>query len=809
MRGQTASEPFSARTLSRMLPERRKPHANDRHGYCLENLPHALKDLPQWGIWRREYQNGKIQNVPFDAKTGNNLSVSDPTTWSPYEVALDVYLRGFRGQWDGISFVLKAQGGIVGLDDDDCIDENGELTPEAAEIVRVWGSYLEYSPSRRGLRGFAYGTLPEGRRKVGNLEIYDRAKALTVTGWHINGMPKTLEERTEAIHEIHRFFFATTKKQHAKGTFNPEDYDPLADDEVLELALRAKNGVRVQALMDGDFSGYASPSEADLAACNFLAFYCGPDSHEQIDRIFRAHFAGFRPHKWDKRHYATGETYGQHTVKVALEGRTEFYTRPWRSPQHEPLTDEEENAIYIAQELELDEEEAVPDTESGAATEPCTATEEQADTEDSARGYEDKAEDKAEPKTEAKPTTPYPCPDILWQGIFKSVADKLGLWTWEVWQGTFGALCAGAQRNLHCYYYSDHVYGNSFSLLVNPTGAGKNIVVNIARTLLGETYKVRTGLNSGPALVPMLTDDSLKAKEGRLEVRGVPVLLRCSEWSRIAQMAGIEHATLQEDLNDLFMRHYPWSQSRSHKSSTGGDIVITNPTLTVVGTTTRTLFHQALTDKALGSGTINRYLIVPGTATFQAYTGKSYRADESVLGLIDHLKTHTFGLGQEIKALYSPEAWEAFLAFQDTFILPLHNDPSTSEALKRLHLHLQHIAALYAWQTQSPCIELDHFEAAKAVIETSHKFVTELLEERAKTFEPTRIQEVEAAMEQQVIAKLKKSPGLTRREFARQMSKDKGGYTAWGKTIDALIKAGAITTKRKGQREELYVLPGF
>ena len=90
-----------------------------------------------------------------------------------------------RGQWDGISFVLKALGDIVGLDIDDCVDENDDLTPEAQDIVNLWGSYVEYSPNRRGIRGFAYGTLPEGRRKVGNLEIYDGAKALTVTGWHI------------------------------------------------------------------------------------------------------------------------------------------------------------------------------------------------------------------------------------------------------------------------------------------------------------------------------------------------------------------------------------------------------------------------------------------------------------------------------------------------------------------------------------------------------------------------------------------------------------------------------------------------
>jgi len=407
-----------------------------------------------------------------------------------------------------------------------------------------------------------------------------------------------------------------------------------------------------------------------------------------------------------------------------------------------------------------------------------------------------------------EPAAPYPCPDILRQGVFKTVADKLGLWSWEVWCGTFGALSARAHRNLHCHYFSGHVYGNTYLLLVNKTGAGKELVMDIPRALLGDAYKIRYGLNSGPALVPLLTDAPLKNPEGRLHVAGVPVLLLCAEWSRLMQMGGIEHATLQEDVNELFMRHPSWSQSRSHKSPSGGDVVITHPTLTMVGTTTRTLFAQAVTDKALGSGTINRYLIVPGTAVFQPYTGQSYRTDDTLSGLIDHLTPHTFGDGQEIGDCYSNEAWELFQAFQDAVLLPLQNDPATSEALKRLHLHFQHVAALYAWQTRSPYIKSAHVEAAKAVIEISLRFVKELLDERATSFEPNRVQATEVAMERWVLATLKKASGLTRRECARKAANDKGSYTAWVKTIDGLVKAGALYTKQNGQREELFVSPG-
>lgn len=369
--------------------------------------------------------------------------------------------------------------------------------------------------------------------------------------------------------------------------------------------------------------------------------------------------------------------------------------------------------------------------------------------------------------------------------------------------------CATAFRNLHAFYFSSHLYGNAYGLLINYTGTGKELINNTVRDLLSTAdYTIRTGIQSGAALVPLLTDEDLKNKTGRLELKGRKVVLLATEWSRIVSVAGIEHSTVIEDLNDLHMRHWPWTFSRSHKTQSGGDISIAETALTIIGTTTRKLFHPALTDRMIGGGAINRYLILPGSAEFQPYQGRSYKTD-TLAGKLDHLKAYAWGSGRELKDLYAPDAWDAFDEFQKDFIVPLMRNPDTSETLSRIHLHLQHLACLYAWQEKSQLIKLSHFEAAKEIIQVYHRFVTQLLEERTKAFEPTRIQEVESAMEKRVIDKLKKSPGLTRREFSRQMSKTKGGYAGWGKIIDQLIKAGAIFTKESGKTEELYVYPGI
>ena len=73
-------------------------------------------------------------------------------------------------------------------------------------------------------------------------------------------------------------------------------------------------------LYSGNISEFGSHSEADLALCSLLAFWCNRDA-VQIDRIFRS--SGLMREKWDERHGA--QTYGQMTISEAVEGCTAVY----------------------------------------------------------------------------------------------------------------------------------------------------------------------------------------------------------------------------------------------------------------------------------------------------------------------------------------------------------------------------------------------------------------------------------------------------------------------------------------------------
>lgn len=82
----------------------------------------------------------------------------------------------------------------------------------------------------------------------------------------------------------------------------------------------SKQGEKFQKLFTGDINGYDSPSNADLAFCDILAFWTGRDSRA-IDRFVRASDL-YRP-KWDEKR--GNQTYGQMTITKAIADCKETY----------------------------------------------------------------------------------------------------------------------------------------------------------------------------------------------------------------------------------------------------------------------------------------------------------------------------------------------------------------------------------------------------------------------------------------------------------------------------------------------------
>jgi hypothetical protein len=252
-------------------------------------------------------------------------AVDDPHTWGTFTEAHDAYTDG---KADGVGIVLGE--GTVGIDLDKCRDaEAGTIEPWALAIVRELDSYTEISPSGRGLHVYVYGVLPPGRRKKGQIEMYAERRYFTVTGQHVEGTPRTIEDRSAALAALHARIFPPDGNGHEPRETRP--HAPVTDDDaaLLERAHRAANGSRFSSLWQGDTSQHGGDdSAADLALCNLLAFWTGCDA-DRMDRLFRQ--SGLMRAKWDARR---GEqTYGAATIARALAGCRDTYQAPQTSTE--------------------------------------------------------------------------------------------------------------------------------------------------------------------------------------------------------------------------------------------------------------------------------------------------------------------------------------------------------------------------------------------------------------------------------------------------------------------------------------------
>jgi len=105
----------------------------------------------------------------------------------------------------------------------------------------------------------------------------------------------------------------------------PQGGTSFDDNRLIDKMLESQNGDKIRRLLDGDYSDYASQSEADLALCNHSAFWTG-NNEGQIDSIFRK--SGLMRDKWDTKHFEDGRTYGVGTIEEAIAGTSEVYSGP-------------------------------------------------------------------------------------------------------------------------------------------------------------------------------------------------------------------------------------------------------------------------------------------------------------------------------------------------------------------------------------------------------------------------------------------------------------------------------------------------
>ena len=186
----------------------------------LNNIPKELTDRIQWVCAKAD------SKVPMDAFYGFNASSTREETWSSFETAKR---RVEEGKYDYVGFVFNDDG-IVGIDIDDGYDQEGFLSPLAADIIGACKSYTERSRSGRGVHILLKGNLPfKGKNNRNGVEIYKTARYFIMTGDVL--LYDTIIENQEAIDYIVEKYFPEMRECEGKA-FTPKIYEPTWDNPI-------------------------------------------------------------------------------------------------------------------------------------------------------------------------------------------------------------------------------------------------------------------------------------------------------------------------------------------------------------------------------------------------------------------------------------------------------------------------------------------------------------------------------------------------------------------------------------------------
>src|SRR5215210_1331569 len=280
----------------------------------LYQAPDELRTADQFVCWCEEDRDGDITKVPYSVH-GGRASSTNPKTWAPFEAAI-AYAE--EHSMSGVGFVFTEDDPYAGIDIDKCRNaETGEIEPWARKIVDALDSYTEVSPSGTGLHIFVKATLPGRNNRKGPVEMYESRRYFTLTGRHLDGTPAEIHERQDVLERLYLHIFKDEKPAGTNGHRPRTGSLDVGDEELLALAMRAKNGEKFSRLWRGDTSDYAGDeSRADLALCSLLAFWTDGDT-ERMDHLFRR--SGLMREKWNRHDYR------ERTFNKVLEGRTEFY----------------------------------------------------------------------------------------------------------------------------------------------------------------------------------------------------------------------------------------------------------------------------------------------------------------------------------------------------------------------------------------------------------------------------------------------------------------------------------------------------
>ena len=263
--------------------------------------PETLKTLPIWILWRLESDpKGRATKVPYSAQYNGRASSTNPASWGTFNQAAYKY-KSRPEYYSGIAIVISKDYGLVFIDIDHCVDEDGVFTDTAVDIINSFGpQYIEYSQSGTGIHIITKGTIPKSFKNSGRgVEMYNDKRFCALTG---NVLLKAEPcEQQSVLDEIYQRYKIPEKQKKTVRTQNTAL--SIKDKDVIKMASKHGNfsDLYQGKVFEDKWAGvYGSQSEADLSLCMILAFWTDCNT-EQIDRIFRT--SGLYREKWERQDY--------------------------------------------------------------------------------------------------------------------------------------------------------------------------------------------------------------------------------------------------------------------------------------------------------------------------------------------------------------------------------------------------------------------------------------------------------------------------------------------------------------------------
>ena len=146
-------------------------------------FPKKLIELRHWINWRLEPDpnGGKDKKVPYSPLTGKKALVNNPSTWESFDEALQAK---DKYSYNGIGFVFTTEIGYAAIDIDNCLagDELNEIAKDV--LSKTPKTFIEKSPSGKGLHILMRGKLSGGGRRNEQLglEVYANSRYFTMSG---------------------------------------------------------------------------------------------------------------------------------------------------------------------------------------------------------------------------------------------------------------------------------------------------------------------------------------------------------------------------------------------------------------------------------------------------------------------------------------------------------------------------------------------------------------------------------------------------------------------------------------------------